>query len=192
MTGTRIIGVCFLILFGNLLFSCRQDEPSEEIKKIQKMKDMALELQLVLSAEYLDTLYREYNRMKERVGLLEAGVYTGPDIQDYNRTKESYRTVFQMMDSCIHSCTALQKEISFLLSELEMMEQEVQNDILSAWEFQSKYRKEAELFRGITSRIHRAYRISYEQLETYRELEPEIKKYMPFFLNVTATDHDHE
>ncbi|HDR88260.1 MAG TPA: hypothetical protein ENN63_01350 [Bacteroidetes bacterium] len=192
MTRTRIIGACFLILFGNVLFSCRQDEPSEEMKKIQELKDMAIELQQVLSAEYLDTLYREYERMKERVGVLEEGIYAGPDVQDYYRTKESYRMVFQMMDSCIHSCTGLQKEISFLLSELEMLEQKVQNDILSSEEFQSKYRKEAELLRGISSRIHRAYRISYEQLETYRELESEIKKYMPFFMKVTATDPDNE
>ncbi|HDJ33449.1 MAG TPA: hypothetical protein ENF21_05055 [Bacteroidetes bacterium] len=192
MTRTRIIGACFLILLGNGLFSCRQEEPSEEIKKIQALEDMANELRQVLSSEYLDTMYREYERMKERVGVLEEGIYAGPDIQDYYRTKESYRIVFQKMDSCIHSCADFQKEISFLLSELEMLKQEVQNDILSTEEFQEKYRKEAELFRGISSRIHRAYRISYEQLEIYRELEPEIKKYMPFFIKVIPTDPDDE
>ncbi len=164
--------------FLALVLSCLRGKESPEELQIRTLHERVNNLQELLNPEFLDSVYLVHDVMGTnslRLDSVARQVLADPV---FLRARRDYQDAFHVMDTCMKSCSGLQKEISFIESDLEELEQAFLNEEISRQEFRDRFREEVNLMDGITERVYRGYRTSREQMEVHRRLQPLLEPYL--------------
>ena len=152
-----------------LLSSCRQKTKTAEEGQIDTLLERVENLKRLLSAEYLDSIYRYHDEMMANARLLEEDSFAGMGGEKFPERQQAYMDAYLVLNDCLNDCPALQKEISFIDSELGILKKEWLEQQIGSREFNTRFAAEVELMDGITERIYRGHDTALEQVLVHKQ-----------------------